>query len=387
MIRRAVGATALAVGLVAPWGAARGDEPRVGATLEVGSELDTNPHREYGDGAAPAGVLRAAGRLDVAVRPAPRKAVTAHVVVAGKKFLGDEAAPDEDLAVVTGELRGELRAADAPLGLGLRMSYYDAIERDTDVARPEHDFRTGDGTLSLTLLGDDGRATLAAGVRAFAYKPDARYDFVGEHVDVTYATRWSFGGADDDGAESGDALDDEATLDFAVSAGVTRRGYDAPVVVNLCAQGVAPMTACLGLGADDRADLEPHASLQLTYTGALIIDARYQLASNRSNSFGQSYVRQRLEASATHELPFGIVGTLRLVLQLTQFVDPLLLSRDVGLLSIDDENRNMASLRLSRELGGGFTLETRAALYRNEFATEELGFARTTVYLGLVVRL
>jgi hypothetical protein len=355
------------------------DERELEVEVEAGSEVDTNPHRALGERGQATGVLRATARTEGAHRFGAGRLVSGRLVLAGKKFLGE--AGDEDLGVVTGELRGDLRPGDAPLALSLRLSYYDAIERDTGAALPEHDFRTGDATLAVTLAGEGAhRVTLAAGVRAFAYKPDARYDFVGEHADLVWRGHWVSGDDDDDPTA------DPAMWDAEVQLGVARREYDAPVVLDLCPPGQTEF-ACLGLGDRARVDLEPHAGVMFAYTGAVILEARYLAALVQSNSFGQSYLRHRVEASLTAELPLELLVTLRGVLQLTQFLDPLLLSRDVGILNLDEENRNVVSLRLARELGHGLTAEARVDVYRNEFATQELRFARETAYLGLLVRL
>ena len=115
----------------------------------------------------------------------------------GDHWFGNELVADEDVAVVTGEARADLKAASAPLLFGARLSYYDAIERDTSVEVLEHDFRTADGSLSLTLLGEgDQRVSLAVGARTFVYKPDPRYDFMGEHLDLSWRGRWV---SDDEG--------------------------------------------------------------------------------------------------------------------------------------------------------------------------------------------
>lgn len=107
---------------------------------------------------------------------------------------------------------------------------------------------------------------------------------------------------------------------------------------------------------------------------------------NDSNSFGQSLVRHRIDATATSELFAEIYLNLRLVLQLNQFSDGLLLGGDVGTFTtVEDETRNSVIVHVTREVGEAWTLEGRYAFYANPFATESsISYTRHTVYLGAV---
>jgi len=96
-------------------------------------------------------------------------------------------------------------------------------------------------------------------------------------------------------------------------------------------------------------------------------------------------VRHRIEASATVRLPAEIYATLRAAVQLNQFLDPLLITGDVGtLLTIEDENRNSVLVHAVRDIGAHWAVEARYAFYANEFATKALTFRRQTFYAGLV---
>jgi hypothetical protein len=364
---------------------ARAEGPMLGVSLEAGAELDSNPAREtaVADAAydpVPAVVARAGLRLSLGWRPAPRTALRASAALAAKKYAGYDAVADEDVAVLASDVRLDRRLADRPLVLGLRGSYYDAFERDTDADQPEHDFRTGLGLLSLTLLGDDAqRVTLAVGWRAFAYKPDGRYDFAGEQVQLGW--RRTFGVAEDDVAE-------DDTWEVAVDATFASRRYADVARVNGCAPDAPLGAGCLAATDRDRADLVSGGSVEVAWSGALLVSGRYDVTAILSNSFGQSLVRHRVEVAATVEAWWSIVATGRAVVQVNQFLDPLLLSRDIGALTIDgEENRNAVTLHLSRELGDHLTVEARGSLYANELATQELRFRRQTAYLGLVWRL
>jgi hypothetical protein len=376
-----------AVVVLATCARARADEPAVRLSLEAGSEIDTNPHRVSAAAMEtydplPAAVARAGARFSLAWRPTPGRVVTASAVAAAKKFIGADDAAAEDVAVLTGDLRYDARVADKPLVWGARLSCYDALERDDGPGgSADHDFRTGDGALTLGLAGEHAqRVTLALGYRVFDYKPDARYDFAGEHVQLEW--RRSF---EPDDADDG-APEDAGSWDVAAWYGLARRGYDGEAYANVC----APDTELCLIGTGHaRVDLAHDAGAEVTYTGERIYSARYQAVALLSNSFGQSLVRHRLQLSATSELWWSVFVTASVVVQLNQFVDSLLLERNTGELTIEDENRNAFTLHATRELGTGahWAIEARYGFYSNEFATQTLRFRRQTAYLGLVFRL
>jgi hypothetical protein len=301
-------------------------------------------------------------------------------VAAAKKFIGPDHADDEDVAVLTGDVRYDVRAASAPLVLGARLAYYDAIERGNPAEDgPDHDFRTGDAALSLTLLGESTQhATLVAGMRAFQYKPAARYDFVGEHAQLEW--RKTFEPAEDS---------DEPTWDVGAWYGLARRAYDDDARADVCAPApVVDIVECLvRMPGVARVDLAHNAGAELVYTGERIYSARYEATVSLSNSYGESLVRHRLELSATSETFFSVFVTARAVVQVNQFFDPVLLTFDIGKLTIEDENRNSINLHATRDLGAHWAVEARYAFYSNEFATQALTFRRQTAYLGLVWRL
>jgi hypothetical protein len=377
--RAAPGALALLVCASLPR-VARADELKLKLALEAGTELDSNPKRETESYApVPAAVGRGGIRFSLGWRPASRRTLQLSAVAAAKKFVGGSHADDEDVAVLTGDLRYDQRAASAPLVLGARLAYYDAIERGNPVADgPDHDFRTGDAALSLTLVGENAQHVgLVAGVRAFQYKPAARYDFVGEHAQLEW--RKTFEPAEDADAPS---------WELGAWYGLARRGYDDDARADVCAPAPQVPPECLvRMPGVARVDLAHNAGAEVVYTGERIYAARYEATVSLSNSFGESLVRHRLELSATSETYFSIFVTARAVVQVNRFFDPVLLTFDIGKLTIEDENRNSINLHATRDLGTHWSVEARYAFYSNEFATQALVFRRQTAYLGLVWRL
>ena len=136
-----------------------------------------------------------------------------------------------------------------------------------------------------------------------------------------------------------------------------------------------------------RADLEHRAQVRLTYTGDRVYSAGYELVVADSNSYGQSVYRHRVSASATSGLPWRWLATASAILELDQYPAPLLVARDVSsqtFASIDDDNRNMVSVLLSRPLAGRWSVEARWAYWTDAFGGGDYHFHRQLVYAGVV---
>lgn len=354
------------------------DALRVTGAVEAGVEGDSNAHRAYSEqpllGTTPAAVARAALRAKATFRPMRSRSWELSALVAGKHFAGAPGVADEDVLVVGADARFVQSLGERPAALALHLSLYDALERD-DGDGEEHDFRTGDATASLTLLreGAPDRATLSVGYRAFRYKPDGDYDFGGEHLGLAVARRWPLG-------DLGPVV--ALGLDYTAS----RRGYAGEAWENRCPADAMVEPACLFRAGVARGDLLHVAAASLGWSGDRLVDLRYELSLDDSTSFGQSFLRHRVELGLTTDLLLRLVLTARLTVQLTQFLDPVLFARDVGVFTIEDENRNSLLLHLARDLGERVALEARLALHANELATDELGYRRITAYAGVVWR-
>ncbi len=93
-----------------------------------------------------------------------------------------------------------------------------------------------------------------------------------------------------------------------------------------------------------------------------MLSAAYQLGYADSSSFGQSTLRHRLDLAATTELPGRIYATLTLTAQLDQYLDGLIIARDVAaqtFTTFEDDNRSALHARLSRALSRRWTVEGR----------------------------
>jgi hypothetical protein len=256
--------------------------------------------------------------------------------------------------------------------VGARVSYYDVVALGARAGARTFALAAADGV--LVVGADDGtRFAVSAGGRDFRYKPDPDFDWRGVAIGARVVrTMWSAG--------------DATTLDLAVGYALERRGFEGLAFTNGCAptDPVSPM--CFVPTDERRADLHHATSAEVTYTGEVVATAGYKLAINDSSSYGQSLLRHRVAASVTAELPLRVYGTLGAALQVDQYLDPLVLARDVTsqtFTSIDDENRSEVSVRVSRAVGAGFAAEARVATYADSLSEDDLRFRRTVVYGGV----
>jgi hypothetical protein len=125
-----------------------------------------------------------------------------------------------------------------------------------------------------------------------------------------------------------------------------------------------------------REDLVGTWGLTLSYSGPLLASAGYLVENGHSNSAGASYLYQALTLGLTVSMPGKVVGSARAQL--------LFFSRGTlpVALSVEDENRDAVLLDLSREIGRGFTLRARYAVYRNAAADLAGGYLRQTIFAG-----
>ncbi|HKA86610.1 MAG TPA: hypothetical protein VKE22_03055 [Haliangiales bacterium] len=357
-IARLVAAMALAGGV------ARADGWKV--QLEAGAGGDTNVHRE--SGGSPTGALDAAagGRFSASGRVAEAVRLAASALALGRGYAGADAS-GENVFVLAADARADFLLGDAVPGV--RASYYDAFAAQSDLT--SLDFRAGEAAGALALRDGDHRVEAFAGWRFYRFKPNAAFDFDGERAGVRYA----FAPAGD-----GDA--------WALRAGygINRRAYSAPAIANLCPSGAPVAPSCLVPTGRDRVDLFHDAAVEVTWTGAILASARYQLMVNDSSSFAQSLLRHRVELAATLDTWLELVVTVKLLLQWSRYPDGLLLGGDLGTFTtIEDETRNALIVHVTREIADGWMAEARYAYYASPFAPGVASYTRHVLYVGAVV--
>jgi hypothetical protein len=383
---------ALAVGLAAgapP--AARADEPeeteapneRYSLRAELGPELDTNAHRTE--------IVHVAGVVNPPVVSSP----LARAVLAGSlsdvvgdghqvsmsatlaaKVFEKAAARDEDVAIAESTLLWR-----APLGahtaLGLAGAYYEAFQREAPppvYGFDRRDFRSLTPTARLLAgLGEHAELGVGAGYRLFVFKPDRTFDF--QAPTASLDARWAR--ETEDGA---------ADWEAAFRGAYERRAFDsAPFVEPACpGGGICPPVA----GAGTRLDHFATAAVDVSRTGRLLFGGGYALHVNLSNSFGESVLRHFLTAHFAAALPLDVYLAVRAEILFARYADHVVVAQvdTVGrtFVSIEDENRNLVRVDLSRNLTDRLQLLARYTFYSNELgAGNVVSYRRQTALLSL----
>jgi len=346
-------------------------------TGEGGAELDTNVQRvETGPGLDTAPVSAPVLRLGV-------RAEAHDKLVGGGYALGlsdlTRLVANGDVSVenVT-ELAGDARwlhpLGDRPVSAGLGVTAIDALGISDPVGA--RTFRSLGADMLLAMRsGDDHRLTLGAGVRAFHYKPDPLYDYVGPAINARLdSVLWK-----------SDAQ--TRSVELATTLGFEAREYDGTAFADGCPPGSAPDPKCFTATELTRRDRYARAGVDVTYAGHSVVSLGYQLTVIDSNSFGQSLARHRVIASGT--VSFGhVYMTLLAILQIDQYLDGLILQRDLQhaeFTNIEDENRSTIQLHIARKITADWGIEARAAIWKNiGVSSMELSFSRELLYGGLV---
>lgn len=348
-----------------------------GVTFEGGAEGDTNVQRvETGPGldTSPiaAGVVRLGGRFD-------RRGTLAGgalSVLGGflTRTVTNPTASTENVLLLTGDVRYLHPIAERSAALGVALVGADARPITDEVGARTF---TNLGADALLVL-DDGparRLTVGFGIRDFTYKQNHDFDWTGPAASARLDdTLWQPAG----GARS---------LDLAVYAGFEARAYDSTALAGACMPGADPSDACTAGTSRPRRDRSTRVGADLTYTGRVVAGAGYQLTVVDSNSYGQSLVRHKLTLSATVSLPGGVFATGLGTLQLDQYPDGIVINTDTQrseFTNIDDENRSSLQLRLGRPLSTAWSLEARAAIWRDLGGETETSFRRASLYAGAV---
>jgi hypothetical protein len=377
-MRRALVATAIAIwpllAIASPWT----------VNGEAGAELDTNVQRvervETGSGSDTAPVLSPVIRFGARADK--------HGTLLGGTYafeLSDltrfALAPSvwrtEAVTLLGGNLRWVHPLGDRPVALGFGLFALDDFGlADQYGART---FRNlGADVLFTAHDGDDRHFMLAFGMRDFAYKPPTEplhlYDYYGPAASARMDfTLWQ-------------TADHTHSLDLVTTAAFEARTYSVFAYADACPPSEARNDPeCQAATTIARHDRAARAGAELTYSGREILQLGYQLELIDSNSFGNSFVRHRIMASATFGVEKVYISLLA-ILQLDQYPDGLLLAEvltNQSFTSIEDENRSSAQIHATRAVSKHWSVEARAAYWRNIGNTHDLSFSRGVVYAGV----
>lgn len=375
--RRAAAVLAVLVG-TAPTtvGSAQADPWIV--TAEGGAELDSNVQRvETGPGLdtsrVATGLLRFGARIDHKGRAAGGQ--YAFNISDLTRIVSDSEVNVENVTVLASNLRWLHAIGERPVLLGASVTAVDALPLSHDTGA--RTFRNLGADALLVLRGGEERTlSLGFGVRDFAYKPDPDFDWTGPAANARLElVLWQ-------------PASKTKSLELVTMLGFEARTFDSIALINGCAPAAPTDPGCTAPTDLERRDRYQRVGVELTWVGRQVAALGYQLALIDSNSFGQSLARHRVNVSGTAALGGGVYGTLLAILQVDQYLDGLIVRRDLQsqeFTNVEDENRSSLQLRLARKIYSQWSLEGRAAIWRNLVGSGmELDFQRELVYLGLV---
>lgn len=345
---------------------------------EVGAERDSNVQRvETGPGLDTDEIAAWVMRFGARVGRRGKAAGGAYVLDLSDltRIVANEDVSVENVTVLGGNLRWLRPLGDRPVLAGFGVTALDALPLSDDIGA--RTFRNLGADVAVAMrTEDEHELTLAFGIREFTYKPDHDFDWIGPAANVRLQLMlWQ-------PAAKTKSLELVATLGF------ENRSFDAVALINACPPDAPANPMCTAATDIDRRDRYQRLGAELTWVGRQVAALGYQITIIDSNSFGQSLARHRVTASGTTVLPGKLYGTLLAILQIDQYLDGLLVRRDLQqqeFTNVEDENRSSLQLRLARKLAGQWSVEGRAAIWRNlAGGAEELDFTRELVYFGVV---
>nr|HEX4312643.1 hypothetical protein [Kofleriaceae bacterium] len=361
-------------------------------TAEAGAEYDTNVERvdngTLDDQNRPvdpvtAAVSRFGGRVIYRHRLlggtfyANASALARVVSLSEAQPVGSFADPqDASVTTLTLDARYLHNLPDRPISLGAAVTAADALAICTDGCVGDRTYsNVGADAIVALHSGDDRHLTLAVGGRDFEYKPLPEFSWSGPVANARLDLVLS------------QTEDHTRSIELAVTSGFEARSYnDDALVIAPCMTGSPQGEVCTAPTTFTRRDRFEHIGADVTFVGRRIVTVGYQLGFIDSNSFGQSLIRHRITASATSELPWQLYGTLLATLQLDQYPDGLVLlnAETDQVRNLEDESRSSLQLRLARHVSDAWSIEMRAAVWRDLGDTQGDEFHRTLLSLGVV---
>jgi hypothetical protein len=363
--------------LVALLGAPAAADPWT-VSAEAGAELDSNVQRvETGPGlptsTVATGVVRFGARIDYRAKVAG--GATAVSLSDLTRVVADSDVSVENVTVLAANARWLHPIAERPVLLGAAATAIDALPLSDEIGA--RTFKNLGADALLVLRGSEERSlTLGVGVRDFVYKPADAFNWRGPVANARLElVLWQ-------------PSSKTRSLELVTTLGFEARTFDDVALVNDCAPDAPTDPGCTAPTDLPRRDRYQRMGVELTWVCRQVAAIGSQIVLLDSNSFGQSLARHRATVSGTMALGAKFYGTLLATLQLDQYLDGLVVRRDLQsqeFTNVEDENRSSVQLRVARSISSQWSVEARAAIWRNVTGrTMELDFQRELVYLGMV---
>lgn len=347
-------------------------------SAEAGAEVDSNVERlETGTGLDNQTTAALIVRLGARVDHKGRIAGGGYALTLSDLTRLVETVATENITVLAGNLRWLHAVHERPVLVGFNVTAVDALPLAADIASRTFRNLGADGLLVLR-SSDERSLTLGFGWRDFVWKPDPdQFDWSGPAATARLEMiLWQ-------------PASKTRSLELVTTLGFEARSFDSVALINDCPPDAPADPGCSASTDIQRRDRYQRAGVELTWVGKQVAALGYQLALIDSNSFGQSLARHRITASATVPAGKRVFATVLASLQLDQYLDGLVVRRDLQsqqFTNVEDENRSSIQLRIARKLGkkGDWSIEGRAAIWRNLASDQmELDFHRELLYLGL----
>ncbi len=335
--------------------------------MESGAEADSNVTRTE-DTPVAAAVGRLGARIDY--RDALLGGAVAVEVSSLARMVASARNKDESVMLDVGELRWLHPIDGSSLAAGAHLTAADSFGMLVPIGARTYRNLGGD---ALVMLGDgeDHHLTLGVGWRDFAYKQVSAFDWRGPVASARLDTvLWH-------------TPDRTRSLELAAVLGFEARGYDGVARFNCAPDGSG--NSCSMDSTLRRRDRYQRGGLELSWTGAVVATGSYQVTVVDSNSYGQSLIRQRITAAATMEVVSALFVSATATLQIDQYPEGVPISDLLHqeLTSLEDENRSSLQILVTRALSTAWSLEVRAAIWR-DFGTAGASFGRELAYAGVL---
>ena len=361
-----------AIGILGVAGIAAADPWTV--RMESGAEADSNVTRTED---APTVVAAAVGRLGARIDYRDELLGGKYAVNVSSLVRMPVSAKHKDESVMldVGELRW-LHPIGGNALAGVHLTAADSFGVLVPIGARTYRNLGGDALLMLG-HGEDHNLMIGVGWRDFVYKPHEpelpphMFDWRGPVASARLDTvLWH-------------TPDRTRSLELAAAVGFEARSYHGMARFNCAPDGSGnscPMDSTLR-----RRDRYQRGGLELIWTGEVVATGSYQVMVVDSNSYGQSLIRQRITAAATMEVVPALFASATATLQIDQYPEGVPISDLLHqeLTSLEDENRSSLQVLVTRKLSSAWSLELRAAIWR-DFGTTGASFGRELVYAGVL---